>query len=57
MISMRLGRAIKWDPVAEQIVGDVEASNLMMPSERRLGTLLVPRSFFKEVIIQQGMRF
>ena len=31
MISMRLGRAIKWDPVAEQIVGDVEASNLMMP--------------------------
>jgi len=31
MISMRLGRPIKWDPVAEQIVGDVEASNLMMP--------------------------
>lgn len=34
MISMRLGRPIKWDPVAEQIVGDVEASNLMMPTWR-----------------------
>ena len=34
MISMRLGRPIKWDPVAEQIVGDIEASNLMMPTWR-----------------------
>lgn len=31
MISMRLGRPLKWDPVAEQIIGDPEASNLMMP--------------------------
>jgi len=34
MLAMRLGRTIKWDPVAEQIVGDVEASNLMMPEWR-----------------------
>ncbi len=34
MLSMRLGRPLKWDPVAEQIVGDVEASELMMPEWR-----------------------
>ena len=34
MISMRLGHPIKWDPVAEQIIGDIETSNLMMPSKR-----------------------
>lgn len=34
MLAMRLGRSLKWDPVAEQIVGDLEASNLMMPEWR-----------------------
>ncbi len=34
MISMRLGRPLKWDPVSEQIIGDSEASALMMPSWR-----------------------
>jgi len=34
MIAMRLGRTLKWDPVAEQIIGDEEASNMMMPSWR-----------------------
>ena len=28
-ISMRLGRKIKWDPIAEKIVGDPEASGLL----------------------------
>jgi hypothetical protein len=33
-IAMRLGRALKWDPVSEQVVGDEEANRLVTPAMR-----------------------
>jgi predicted dehydrogenase len=35
-ISMHLGRPVRWDPDTEQILGDAEASNMLM-REQRIG--------------------
>ncbi len=34
-LSIRLGRPLKWDPVAEQIIGDNEANALLTPKMRQ----------------------
>lgn len=39
VIAMRLGRALKWDPVAERVIGDDEANKFLMPEMRAPWTL------------------
>ncbi|HEY6565785.1 MAG TPA: gfo/Idh/MocA family oxidoreductase, partial [Pirellulaceae bacterium] len=34
-LALRLGRAIQWDPVREQIEGDAEANGLLLPTMRK----------------------
>ena len=34
VIAMRLGRPLKWDPVAEQVIGDDEANQHLLPKMR-----------------------
>lgn len=38
-IAMRLGRPLKWDPIAEQVIDDDEANQLLMPAMRAPWTL------------------
>lgn len=39
VIAMRLGRPLKWDPVAEQVLDDPEANKFLMPEMRAPWTL------------------
>ena len=39
VIAMRLGRPLKWDPVAERVVGDEEANEYLVPTMRTPWTL------------------
>ena len=39
VIAMRLGRPLKWDPVAEQVIGDDEANQHLVPKMRSPWTL------------------
>jgi hypothetical protein len=39
VIAMRLGRPLKWDPVAEKVIGDDEANEYLMPKMRSPWTL------------------
>jgi predicted dehydrogenase len=39
VIAMRLGRALKWDPEAERVIGDDEANTYLMPKMRAPWTL------------------